>query len=474
MRVSRMFSVIAVCAAVATLAAAVPPAAGLGRPARLSASPGGAPAASGPASPALPAARPTLVYPHVTLPGGAWAKVYSDGIAEVHRAGGGGAEIQHLPLRGPDGGTSPAGDGAAGLPAKGELIGDLIRGHGAPFAAQQVVVIYRPGVTAAGTIAPPARELRGPLRAAPGYTSAPGLNRLLARLGVDRAQQLFSGVGRGRLLGLHATAEHRLGRSLPDFSAAFVLHVTGASVAAAVARLRADPDVAYAAPNWTVTTTHTPAIAVPASVLHLAEQQSRADATRTGAQAATAVPGNYTLISSAQSLLNRPGADVVPAYAALATHGQLPGQGEIITNVSLGTLDDASAAASASDPCNFFAKNYGPTTEIINSQRYLDWPSMPLIPTFTSNASGVLDPTGESCGDDPTLAEVGLDFSMMAPLPHQLQRAGAGGAGLTDLLGIAPGAGYRLVVPSAAGGAVTAVDAAFLAAATQNPPGTTC
>ena len=72
---------------------------------------------------------------------------------------------------------------------------------------------------------------------------------------------------------------------------------------------------------------------------------------------------------------------------------------------------------------------------------------MPLIPTYTADSSGVLDPTGETCGDDPTLTEVGLDFSMMAPLPHDAQRPGHEGSGLTDLLGIAPGADYRLVLP---------------------------
>jgi hypothetical protein len=168
-------------------------------------------------------------------------------------------------------------------------------------------------------------------------------------------------------------------------------------------------------------------------------------------------------------MLNRPGDDVVPAFTELAQHGQLPGQGEIITNVSLGTLDDASAAANPSDPCNFYATNYGPTTIVQNGQRYLDWPSMPLIPTYTASSAGKLDPTGETCGDDPTLAEVGLDFSMMAPLPDNSQRAGMQGSGLTDLLGIAPGASYRLVEPSTPGGAITDVDAAFLAAAAQTP-----
>lgn len=67
------------------------------------------------------------------------------------------------------------------------------------------------------------------------------------------------------------------------------------------------------------------------------------------------------------------------------------------------------------------------------------------------------------------MTEVGLDFSMMAPLPHNQQRPDAQGSGLTDLLGIAPGASYRLVIPGTPGGAVSDVDAAFLAAADQTP-----
>ena len=80
------------------------------------------------------------------------------------------------------------------------------------------------------------------------------------------------------------------------------------------------------------------------------------------------LPDNYALTSSAQSLLNRPGVDAVPAFAQLAKYGQLPGQGEIITNVSLGTLTDASEASDPSDPCNFYAANYGPTTVVQNAQ----------------------------------------------------------------------------------------------------------
>src|SRR6185437_2169754 len=187
------------------------------------------------------------------------------------------------------------------------------------------------------------------------------------------------------------------------------------------------------------------------------------------AVAAAGVPGNFALASSAQSLLNRPGVDAVPAFADLARYRQLPGQGEIVTNVSLGTLDDASAADRPADACSSFVQAFGPTTIVAGGQRYLDWPSMPLIPTYTARGDATLDPAGEACGDDPQLTEVGLDFSMMTPLPHDQQRPGEAGSGLTDLLGIAPGASYRLVVPATPGGAISDVDAAFLAAARQVP-----
>jgi Subtilase family len=289
---------------------------------------------------------------------------------------------------------------------------------------------------------------------------------VLARLGVDRSDRLFGGVSHGRLATMRATAEQRLGRSLLDFSNAYLLHVTGASVASAVTALRAEPDVAYAAPNWTVATANTAPVPVAAGAIPPAPATA---ASQHGTATVPGVPDNYTLTSSAQSMLNRPAVDAIPAFTALAAHGQLPGQGEIITNVSLGDLTDASAAANRDDPCNFFAANYGPTTVVQGNQRYLDWPSMPLIPTFTSDPAGTLDGTGETCGQDPFLAEVGLDFSMMAPLPHDRQRPSAQGSGLTDLLGIAPGASYRLVIPGIAGGAISDVDAAFLAAANQTP-----
>jgi hypothetical protein len=407
------------------------------------------------AAPARASARPTLAYPHLALPNGGWAQVYSDGLAEVYRPRAGARSVtasaaEHVPLLNPLGGTGPAGQGKLELPSKGQLIADLLQPSTTPYAAGQVVVIYRPG------------------------TGAAAVSKAQAGLGVDRSRPLFAGAAHQKMMALRDAAQRHLVHSLLDYPDARILHVTRTSVAAAVARLRSNPDVTFAEPDWTVSPTDTPSVPVPAAALRQARLRSAAAAAqdKKAATAATVpgVPDNFTLTSSAQSMLNRPADDVVPAYAALAAkYGQLPGQGEIITNVSLGTLDDASAAANPSDPCNGFVSAFGPTTEVINGQRYINWPSMPLIPTYTASSSGVLDPTGETCGDDPSLTEVGLDFSMMAPLPHDQQRSGETGSGLTDLLGIAPGASYRLVVPSTPGGAVTNVDAALLAAANQTP-----
>ena len=415
-----------------------------------------APAEVGAAPPPAPT-RAAVAYQNLQLPAG-HATVYSDGLAEVFRDSAKGApagvEFQWVPLVASDGATT----GTRVLPSKGQIVADLAHGPAATFRPGEVVVVYSDAVQAPTRFSAPARSGT----AAPHYTNQPALNTTLATLGVDHAQQLFTGPA--DLAAQRATAERAVGRPLLNFANAFVLHLATASVPVAVSTLRESADVTYASPNWTVTPTNTPPTDVPAAAVR--DAQARAQAQPANADG---VPTNFALTSSAQSLLNRPGVDAVPAYAALAErYHQMPGQGETITNVSLGTVDDASAAADPNDPCNFYATAYGPTTEVINGQRYLDWPSMPLIPTYTSTG-GVLNPAGESCGDDPSLTEVGLDFSMMAPLPHDVQRPDALGSGLTDLLGIAPGAQYRLIVPSTPGGAVSDVDAAFLAAAQQTP-----
>ena len=152
------------------------------------------------------------------------------------------------------------------------------------------------------------------------------------------------------------------------------------------------------------------------------------------------------------------------AYSLLQNRfGQLPGAGEVITNVSIGDLTDQTMA-DAGDP---YVQFFGPTTIVQNGQRYLDLPSMPLIPTYTAGPSGTLDPLGSTENEDPALGEVMLDFGVMAPLPHDAAAPLDLGSGVTDLLGIAPGAQYRLVVPQQP--TFDQIAVALLAAAQQTP-----
>src|SRR5699024_5925780 len=147
----------------------------------------------------------------------------------------------------------------------------------------------------------------------------------------------------------------------------------------------------------------------------------------------------HGLQSSFQSMFSSPSLNAAAAYDEIVRKlGQLPGTGEIIANVSEGDLDDAGAANDPNDPCYGAVSDFGPTTIMRGGQRYLNMPAMPLIPTYTADVNGNLDGAGEVCGVDPSINEIGLDFSVMAPLPHDQQRPGYTVTGVGDLLGIAP------------------------------------
>jgi hypothetical protein len=420
--------------------------------------------------PAAVPVKPTVVYRHLALPNGDTATVYSDGLAAIASRHQRSAEYQQVPPAGGVPGTASA------LPARPELVWELTKGRPRPFVPGEFEVVLAPPATATlpSRVVPTAALTR--LRAAtsrpgglptgpvPAYTTNGPLNRVLAGLGVADMKQVFRGASR--------TA---LGHASPgglDLGRAYVVHVTNASMQIALTALRKSPAVAYASPDWTVAPMNTTATPLPAA----ARQAAAALAGRLRHRAAAPppgnglapLPGNFALQTSAQSLLNRPATDWAPAYEALQNrYHQLPGTGETITDVSLGDL--TSADIGSDDPCFGLESAFGPTTVINNGQRYLDWPSMPLIPTWTASDASALDPTGEVCGVDPFDTEIGLDFAMMAPLPDSAQRPGAMGSGLTDLLGIAPGASFRLVVPSDTSGSITSIDAALLAAAQQSP-----
>lgn len=259
-----------------------------------------------------------------------------------------------------------------------------------------------------------------------------------------------------------------------DIAGMYVLHVTGGDPAAIAKTLAATPGITFAQPNQYVSTIDPspetlPAATAKAVAAAAAGQRSDsatyiAGGSNPSGASPSGLPDNAGLTTSLQSYLNSSGVDAMGAFADDAHYlHQLPGTGEIVTNVSLGDLTDESMAAAGDS----YVSEYGPTTIAQGGQRYLDYPSLPLIPTYTADQNGTLDPLGTTENQDPNLGEVLLDFSMMAPLPHNLQRASNPGSGPTDLLGIAPGAKYRLVVPQQE----TEQDLAeaFLAAANQNP-----
>jgi predicted secreted protein len=301
-----------------------------------------------------------------------------------------------------------------------------------------------------GSTAVTGAPVAGGMRAA--VTSDNTVNAAFAKLDADAISPMFGQLPAAQVQQLNTDARSQLGTSAVDLSKVVVIHLHGGDPTAAANTLRATPGIAYAEPDQVISTESTGGTPLPAATTKLATQNN------------TDLPANYGLSSSLQSFLNAGGVDAEGAYSTIQQRfGQLPGTGELITNVSIGDLTDQSMA----DAGDGYVKTYGPTTVVQNGQRYLDLPSMPLIPTYTASPSGALDPTGSTEEQDPSLGEIMLDFGVMAPLPHNDQRTGATGSGATDLLGIAPGAQYRLVVPQQP--TTDQLPVALLAAARQNP-----
>ncbi|HEU5333546.1 MAG TPA: S8 family serine peptidase [Actinocrinis sp.] len=255
----------------------------------------------------------------------------------------------------------------------------------------------------------------------------------------------------------------------------YVLQTGDRDSASVATSLRNTPGVAYAEPDRYVSTMDTGVRPLPATALTAAAARAKQRSSTAGGSAsqapaalagsyASSIPTNYALADSAQSLLNSGGVDATGAFALLGKDfGQLPGAGEIVTDVTVADLTDASMA----DAGDGYVQRNGPTSVLQNGQRYLDLPSMPLIPAYVADPDGSMSATESVEGQDDTDGEAMLDFSVMSPLPDGDQRAGMTGSGYSDLLGIAPGAAYRLVVPQQP--TTDQIAQALLAAAHQSP-----
>ncbi len=353
------------------------------------------------------------------------------------------------------------------------------------YVPGRVVVVFKNGVTMpqdhqALTAAATSTLVRGILARSKSmtpraFTTDARMNLTLMQLGVDKADRLLAKVDRGTLSSMRARAQARTTKTLLPIDNAFVLHVSGSSVESAVRTLRASPSVAYAAPDLAISSMMADRHPEPNAMK--TEIAGYRRTTKTFGRSIKSVspstlPANAAVQFNIQAMLGATGVDAIAAFDEVGrAFNQLPGTGEIITNIGPGDVDDAAEVANPNDPCAQIGQEFGPTVHAIGGQHFLDFPSLPLIPVWVSDANGNLDAGGETCGVDPELGEVGLDFSMMAALPHDQQRPGEVGSSATDLLGIAPGAQYRWVAPGTTTGALGTTDlaGAFMGAAHQVP-----
>ncbi|MEU4287214.1 hypothetical protein AB0E63_03245 [Kribbella sp. NPDC026596] len=362
--------------------------------------------------------------------------------------------------------TEAAPGGAGPLPIGATPLDGSTRGAAKPPAQRQgvvpgqVLVTLNQDTSVTGPALPGKAQSR--LAARGPQTSDKALDAKLRSVGATSLHPLFPTLSTTAASSLTESARGQLGTDVPDLSRTYVVNVTEKDSAAVASALQGTSGVAYAEPDRYVNTMNAGPQPLPAAAKSLATAPPAAKAPAGNNPAG--VPSNYAVSNSAQAFLNAGGVNAIGAFTTLQDgYGQQPGTGEIITNVSIGDLTDQSMADAGDD----YVKGYGPTTVLKDGRRYLDLPSMPLIPTYVAGADGSLDPAGSTKNQDPALGEVLLDFSVMAPLPHDRQRDGATGSGYTDLLGIAPGAEYRLVVPQEP--TIKQIAGALLAAAHQTP-----
>lgn len=299
---------------------------------------------------------------------------------------------------------------------------------------------------------------RGSTALAP-ETSNAVVNTALSRLGATSIQPLLSGLPSGTAGALNSAARQRIGNSALNLGDIVLVHVKGSATSAA-AKLATTSGISFAEPDRYVETMNTGGQVLTSGTAPARLKAADVQAVTPGSGL---LPANYGYESSLDSYLNAQGDDVGGAYATLqGKFGQLPGTGETITNISVGDLTDSSMKDGE-------VATYGPTTLLQDGQRYLDLPTMQLIPAYVAEPDGSLSSTASVEGTgDPVLDEIGLDFSVMAPRPDSDQRAGDTGSGLSDLLGIAPGASYRLVVPATP--TLSEIAQSFVAAVTQQAP----
>jgi len=262
------------------------------------------------------------------------------------------------------------------------------------------------------------------------------VNAVLAGLHATNVRHLFTNIPAAQLEAARAKAMKATGRYLTDLTQMYqVTFASSINDGEAANRLQASglvytamPDLKYKVPVREKATT-------PA---HVQAAVAAAPASRAGS-----LPPNYSYATDGQSYNDAASNNTTGGTVALKKKfGQQPGQGETITNISLGTIDDTS-------------------TVLESGQRFLEQRGFPKIPTFISHQTCVpagstqscsvsLDGAGTNTNDGQgDLTEVLLDFSTMAPPPRgdpRVPNPQAPGQ-LGEILGAAYGANFRLINP---------------------------
>jgi hypothetical protein len=267
------------------------------------------------------------------------------------------------------------------------------------------------------------------------------VNDVLAGLKATSVRHLFTNLPTAQVEAARARAMRATGRYLTDLTQVYEVKFSPTiNDGEAANRLQtsglvwtAMPDHKYSQP--VVDKTATPAGVAPASAANAA------------LSTASGLPPNYSYATDGQSYNDAASNNVTGGAVAVAKKfGQQPGQGETITNISLGTIDNSS-------------------TVLEGGQRFLEQSGFPKIPTFishqtctppgsTQSCSVSLDGAGTNTADGQgDLTEVLLDFSTMAPPPRgdaRVPNPQAPGQ-LGEILGAAYGANYRLINPQVNG-----------------------
>ena len=256
------------------------------------------------------------------------------------------------------------------------------------------------------------------------------VNQILAGLHATSVQRAFTNIPDAQLQAARQRAMAASGRYLTDLTQTYLVRFSHSiNDGDAANRLQSSGLVWTAMPNFKL-------------------QQPKPERTpgRPGvapsgaASSAAGLPPNYAFATDGQSYHDAASNDVTGAFVDLQKKfGQQPGQGETITNISLGDINDQS-------------------TVLENGQRFLEQRGLPKIPTFIShlncppnnptNCTVELDPAGTNSGQG-DLTEVLLDFSTMAPPPRGDPRVPNPQAPnqLGEILGDAYGANFRLINP---------------------------